>query len=118
MSQVIKYYYTKPIDIITKKIIQSKNVTKEVITNHKFGIRQTYAYVWDIKTNTIRIGIATCNTDDKFTKNIGKHISFNRASTKPLLIEGFKGNFKDFLKFVIEKSRELEEGALSTRYHL
>lgn len=79
--ETIKYYYSEPIND-TRVVVIGQTWYAKYIRTKKYP-RMTICSILNRDTNTLRIGWSICSAKDKFVKEVGRQIAYERAKNNP-----------------------------------
>lgn len=115
MSNVVKFYYTRPLEITSV----AYNAVYDAIFAKipKISTRYTFAAVYDDESKEIRFGMAKCNVKDNFCKAVGREIATRNADDKPFhVIKDFNGRRNDYADQVMQIMKNAEIKYLKREY--
>ena len=106
MSKVVKYYYSRPIDVEINFICDGKKAGCVVGQTKRYAM----AAIYDEDNRTIKLGVSTCMPTDNFCKAVGREIAAHNAETNPFyVIKDFNGRRNDYADEVLTRFIEKEK---------
>lgn len=80
-----RFYYTTPLIFFKGGVLPfgALSIPEQKVT---YSERHTIAALYDDETKTIKFGLATCSTKDRFQKSIGRDLALARAEFNPFYV--------------------------------